>query len=56
MCPWAVKPSLPMRRSSHVSTPAGVVWIVKPSGRNRGNGIEVVGSFIEIEKHLRLAK
>eukprot|EP00891_Asterochloris_glomerata_P009698 jgi/Astpho2/9698/Aster-x0408 len=68
-CPWipethvltagmqnAGKLSLLKKAYNRLAESSGVVWIVKPSGRNRGNGIEVVGSFIEIEKHLRLAK
>ncbi|DBB17391.1 TPA: hypothetical protein ACH3X3_014425 [Trebouxia sp. C0006] len=34
----------------------GPVWIVKPASRNRGNGIQVFGSFQDIETHLRNAK
>ncbi|KAK9814231.1 hypothetical protein WJX72_002606 [[Myrmecia] bisecta] len=34
----------------------GNVWIVKPSGRNRGNGIEVMDSLEAVEKHLKNAR
>ncbi|KAL3133737.1 hypothetical protein ABBQ32_008226 [Trebouxia sp. C0010 RCD-2024] len=34
----------------------GPVWIVKPASRNRGNGIQVFGSFQDIESHLKAAK